>query len=198
MTSVTRVCRVEGCGRPFNCRDLCKTHGERERKGLSVDDYVVRVRNPAQGCSVPKCSRSHHAKRLCYKHYMRDYSGVVLDSFERDLTRYQGRKCFVSECDNSAGGERGLCKWHTNWSGKYGFSVVQALHILNSPTLCDICSSSLSNSNINVDHDHSCCPGQQTCGDCLRGLLCRGCNRALGSFSESKENVRKALAYLGG
>lgn len=28
----------------------------------------------------------------------------------------------------------------------------------------------------NVDHDHKCCPGILTCGKCVRGLLCGGCN----------------------
>jgi hypothetical protein len=27
-----------------------------------------------------------------------------------------------------------------------------------------------------VDHDHACCPGENTCGQCVRGLLCNFCN----------------------
>lgn len=35
-----------------------------------------------------------------------------------------------------------------------------------------------------VDHDHSCCPTAKTCGDCVRGVLCRSCNTSLGKFDD--------------
>lgn len=33
-----------------------------------------------------------------------------------------------------------------------------------------------------IDHDHECCGGTGSCGNCLRGLLCRGCNVRLGTL----------------
>lgn len=47
-----------------------------------------------------------------------------------------------------------------------------------------------------VDHDHRCCPGERSCGRCLRGLLCDACNRAIGFMKDSPENLRSAAAYL--
>jgi hypothetical protein len=35
-----------------------------------------------------------------------------------------------------------------------------------------------------VDHDHDCCPGQRSCGKCLRGILCANCNRKIGFLEE--------------
>jgi len=57
-----------------------------------------------------------------------------------------------------------------------------------------------------VDHDHSCCAGHRSCGECLRGILCADCNRRLGFLEETlrESSVRgyvctwtsRALQYL--
>ena len=44
-----------------------------------------------------------------------------------------------------------------------------------------------------VDHDHRCCPGRETCGRCLRGLLCYSCNHALGKYESLRAEID---AYL--
>lgn len=47
-----------------------------------------------------------------------------------------------------------------------------------------------------VDHDHSCCPGQKSCGNCVRGLLHLQCNTALGLLKDDPERLRRAASYL--
>lgn len=47
-----------------------------------------------------------------------------------------------------------------------------------------------------VDHDHSCCPGQKTCGQCIRGLLCSRCNLVLGLVEDDKTLLIDAVLYL--
>lgn len=59
---------------------------------------------------------------------------------------------------------------------------------------CAICSDVLETPN--VDHDHSCCPGDGGCGRCVRGLLCRGCNVGLGSFRDNPDVLIRAADYL--
>ena len=47
-----------------------------------------------------------------------------------------------------------------------------------------------------VDHDRSCCPGLKSCGQCIRGLLCRDCNTTLGKMLDSVESLARAITYL--
>lgn len=47
-----------------------------------------------------------------------------------------------------------------------------------------------------VDHDHSCCPGTGSCGRCIRGLLCNGCNAALGHVNDSIPKLESLIRYL--
>ena len=47
-----------------------------------------------------------------------------------------------------------------------------------------------------VDHDHSCCPGRDTCGKCVRGILCNDCNTALGLVEDDPGRLRKLIEYL--
>lgn len=47
-----------------------------------------------------------------------------------------------------------------------------------------------------VDHDHRHCPGDYGCRDCVRGLLCDLCNRALGFLRDDPMILRSALEYL--
>lgn len=48
-----------------------------------------------------------------------------------------------------------------------------------------------------VDHDHACCPSiSESCGLCVRALLCSRCNSVLGYFNDDVDLVGNALAYL--
>ena len=69
---------------------------------------------------------------------------------------------------------------------------------------CAICSNGLSDVydftvrryGLAIDHDHSCCPGDKSCGECIRGLLCRECNLLLGHSRDDINRLQNAIKYL--
>lgn len=75
---------------------------------------------------------------------------------------------------------------------RYDQMVIDQLGICANPR----CDEPLSH----VDHDHACCPinggKQKTCGECVRGLLCRECNLILGIAGDSIERLLGAVEYL--
>jgi hypothetical protein len=49
---------------------------------------------------------------------------------------------------------------------------------------------------LHVDHDHSCCNSFKSCGKCIRGLLCHGCNSLLGHAKDNEKILKSAIMYL--
>ncbi|MFK0175678.1 endonuclease VII domain-containing protein [Streptomyces xanthochromogenes] len=63
--------------------------------------------------------------------------------------------------------------------------------------LCAICGNRPKGGRqLAIDHDHTCCADERSCGKCVRGLLCGPCNVGVGMFQDDAEIMRKAIAYL--
>lgn len=72
---------------------------------------------------------------------------------------------------------------------------------------CALCTAVAGKQRLHVDHSHECCEGKNSCGACVRGLLCSACNGLMGYFERFLNNVKlrgvipgtwndKALEYL--
>lgn len=78
---------------------------------------------------------------------------------------------------------------------KYGLSgaEIDALVVAQGGS-CALCRNPLGEA-FHVDHDHACCPGSKTCGQCIRGVLCCRCNIGLGQFNDDPDLLAAAAAY---
>jgi len=47
-----------------------------------------------------------------------------------------------------------------------------------------------------TDHDHACCSGKSSCGQCVRGVLCSTCNKMIGFGRDRPEFFQRAIEYL--
>lgn len=81
---------------------------------------------------------------------------------------------------------------------KYHLTIEEYDSILASQNgVCLICSKSDGDGKfLSVDHDHKCCPGDRSCGKCIRGLLCSKCNRVLGMVGDDQKVLLAAIKYL--
>jgi hypothetical protein len=57
-------------------------------------------------------------------------------------------------------------------------------------------SSDTPDAHLHVDHDHTCCDGRRSCGECIRGLLCNTCNRVLGFVDDDITRLEGLVEYL--
>lgn len=135
-------------------------------------------------------------------------SPIHRDVTERDL---EGRKkcikclkwlaedCFY-KCKHTRDKLQPHCRDCTKWGQlqlKFGVTEEQYWKILKQQGgVCRICKEPPGTMKLGVDHDHTCCTGNRTCGRCVRGLLCSTCNTALGKFRDSPEILESAILYL--
>ena len=96
----------------------------------------------------------------------------------------------------------GLCSWCKECQRKHDLQYRYKLSVEDYDRMleeqggrCCICNKPPNGKPLSVDHDHACCEGRSSCGECVRGLLCTGCNNLLYGLEKHSWRIR-ALAYL--
>lgn len=58
---------------------------------------------------------------------------------------------------------------------------------------CEVCGTL---EQLTIDHDHACCPGKGSCGDCIRGVLCNRHNLAEGNLQGDPNEAYALAEYM--
>jgi hypothetical protein len=64
---------------------------------------------------------------------------------------------------------------------------------------CYLCGKALdpeASRGVHVDHDHACCDSDRSCGECVRGLACHGCNTGIGAFGDDPDRMEMVARNL--
>jgi len=189
-------CAVESCARKAKSRSLCSTHYARSVKGLDLDAPIKIKKYLGAICKIEGCKRIAKWDFMCRAHAERVRSGLPVN--DKPFKRvYLGEVCERSGCSAKAS-SLGLCRYHYSIVRKYGQNALElvANYFLKGCPLCHRTAEEAGQPY--VDHDHSCCAGQNTCGECVRGAICTRCNSGLGMFQDSLEIMKRAMRYLQG
>lgn len=191
------TCSVSWCDRNPRALGFCQTHYKQVKSGKEPGPIAPRRGGiPSKRCRHKGCDRRTVAKGYCQVHYYQERrNGVTVD-----IRPPGAPPVACSECDQPAMA-RGWCASHYRelWSrfAKYGLTSDSFDQILRQQGGgCAICKRVVPANKWHVDHAHSCCPGQSSCGSCVRGILCGTCNAGIGMLGDSPEILRSAADYI--
>lgn len=172
-------------------------------------------------CSGPECDRPCYGRTgVCNTHYQqkRNRPGQPLTPVRRHrdclLRDTQGRKQCTrcgewkdtqefyanTQTADSLTPDCKECKRVMQTERIFGLSPGSYARMLSDQGgSCKICGRvDPTGRKLHVDHDHSCCSGKTSCGQCVRGLLCGQCNTGLGMFRDDPDCLEAAASYLRG
>jgi hypothetical protein len=135
--------------------------------------------------------------KSCRSEYYLERRSLKLEPREKN----QCRRCWIVYDDEQF---KSYCKSCRRALGsahnlkRYGLTVDDYIRMEQERgAMCDACGKpETERARLSIDHDHSCCPGNESCGKCIRGLLCFRCNTALGLIKDDPETLKKMLEYI--
>lgn len=185
-------CHVDGCGRPIYVSGVCRSHHRDRMAGSAPREIQERLKPASRTCSFPDCGRPHLAKGLCASHRHQMRIGIDLRPIRASGVGGDA-VCRAPECEGETVAQSSLCRVHRGQARSFSVSDERLLEMLTQPR-CEICGDELTKRHI--DHDHDCCPGSGSCGNCIRGVLCPPCNLMLGQARDNVAVLAGAIEYL--
>lgn len=198
-------CFKPECTDPVETQGLCRRHYQHfhyeSTRGREVGRKNRNLSKPGgigpQTCTFKGCSNPEFNPGWCAGHYYQKLQGRVLRPLNEMVP------CRVARCDKEVTvrkTSRGLCPKHSGECRRFSLTPDQLVdlyvHYECSNPKCTV------SEKLHIDHDHSCCPrgrfkgAVKSCGRCIRGWLCHGCNASLGLLKEDRERIQGLVEFL--
>lgn len=199
-------------------QELCASHIMQAKNGKPL--APLKKFNQFSSCSFIGCSKPHSSSGYCAGHYQQKRLGKTLTplgEIRSVLRDSHGRKncssCkewkYIGEFRERKGTPDGYRTWCRDCEKQdkllrlYKISIQEYNNLLTKQdSKCPVCEKTSKEyfeefgEVFCVDHDHACCPGAKSCGNCIRGLLCRPCNLAIGNLKDDYQRALNAATYL--
>jgi hypothetical protein len=181
------------CEKPHKSKGFCAGHVQQRDEGRELKPLRTQ-RRPNQAPHRPPagfkwCGQCSNFKKLD-EFYVNDHLYDGFSSACRECARSRQRS-YAAKNPEAAKDSR-LKRY-------YNLSLEQFYEMLRTQKgLCVLCKApvGVSKGDCAVDHNHECCPGEKSCGTCVRSILCNRCNLGLGSLRDSPEVLRRAADYV--
>lgn len=181
----TRKCSIQGCDTSESSRGLCARCYRRESRNGSLSDHPSRISTKRHSLSDVDEASATATCSVC------------------GPTRIRVRKSRAThECMTVRNRNRNITPRNGGRAGwlrrTYSITMEEYDRLkAQQGDACAICLTTDSGARAwHVDHDHACCPGRKSCGECVRGLLCHRCNTGIGYLRDSTDSMERAIAYL--
>lgn len=204
-------CSETECANVRAAKGLCASHYAQAKRGAFLGP-VKQV--PAVSCSFGECPVVARNRGLCHTHYAQQRKEGKLTAQLKikgsSLVRNADGNKLCCHCkqwlpeNQFGGGSKSLDKlasYCSRCTTLRAFNMNRNdydLMLSKQSGVCAICACAPDNDKmLTVDHDHSCCDdGRNSCGKCVRGLLCNMCNAALGMMRDDPQRLRAGADYL--
>ena len=167
--SKLQVCRTEGCSLLNRARGLCSVHYQRWRREADTSGPEFRMTGRVYNLQGEKQCEG------CLE--FKDAEG-----YRQDPHKWKYCKVCLHKIE---------AKRRMNLSGARYDEMLAA-----QDGKCAICQSPPLAKRLSIDHDHSCCPGPDSCGKCIRALLCQKCNTGIGMLQDNAVIIEAARQYI--